>query len=383
MNADARAMMGFTLPQDVVKDTEREGLLRANTKDARNYEEAAKVADLRKCELHDLATGKYEIDFHRKGFDTVSIAQNEKLQGILEKVIKQGCFEKTDEQSIRQAVAGSVLKLSNGKRMRMLYVAGEGLIFRSSGPNGMQIKHGKAVPINSKQSAALLMHGDQDVYGFPLKRIMKGAAPWIFRHKSPDGENNFSPVNLVNMWIPLQQTVMPLCLMDRSTLDRQNHQLRLQINVEEVLGRDKEKARNDIWSFLYDDKQQWYFKSDMRYNEAHIFDTLGMCHGAAVLEGEKQAEQYFLRLTECMDALEALDVQKLKALASQEKLELPEKMTPGLQTAIENMERLLDQAAKESEKLVQDGATWKAEVKTVLDSLIRKSIELRAVGIVY
>ncbi len=383
MNADARAIMGFTLPTDVVQDTERKERLRANTHDARNYEEAAKFVDLRKCELHDLSTGKYDIDFHQKGFDAVNIADNEKLQAFLEKVRSQGVFEKGDENALRKAVVGSVLKLSNGKRMRMVFVAGEGIIIRSSGPNGMQIKHGKAVPTNSKQSAALLMHGDQDVYGFPLKRIMKGAAPWVFRHKSPDGENNFSPVNLVNIWIPMQQTVMPLCLMDRSTLDRKNHQLRLQINVEEVLGRDKEKSRNDIWSFLYDDKQQWYFKSDMDYHDALVFDTLGMCHGAAILEGEKQAQEYFLRLNQCLEALDANDEAALKTVASQEKLKLPEKLTPGLKLALELMETLLDQAASETQTLMQDALSWKKEVEKVQQSLIRKSIELRAIGIIF
>lgn len=382
MNADARAIMGFTLPKDVEQDTERKDRLRANMQSATNYEEAAKFADLRTCELHDLSTGKYDIDFHQKGFDAVSIAENKKLQALLEKVKAQGVFDQGDEQALRKAVVGSVLKLSNGKKMRMVFVASEGIIIRSSGPNGLQIQHGKAVAVNSRQSAALLMHGDQDVYGFPLKRIMKGAAPWVFRHKTPDGENNFSPVNLVNIWIPMQQTVMPLCLMDRSTLDNKKQQLRLMINVKDVLGRSKDSGRNDIWSFLYDDKQQWYFKSDMSHNEALVFDTLGMCHGAATLEGEKQAEEYFLRLSQCLEALDANNEIEFKSIATKEKLKLPEKLTLGLKLAIEKMESLLNHAATETQSVMKDGSSWKAEAEKVLQSLIRKSIELRAVGLI-
>jgi hypothetical protein len=374
--------MGFTLPNDVVKDHERKGRLRAKTH-SRNYSEASEVVDFKSCDLHDCSSRDYAIDYHKAGFDALSLKENQALQDVLRKVKQQGWLEKSDQKNIKQSLIGKSYRLSNGKRLRIFYVANEGLIIRSSGPNGMQIKHGEAVPKNSRQAAALLIHGDQDVYGFPVKKILKGGAPWIFNHRSPDGSNKISPFNLVNIWIPLQQITMPLCLMDRSTLDKDRHQLRMEISVEEVLERDKNESRNDIWSFLYDEKQQWYFHSDMSYDKAYVFDTLGMAHGAAILLGEKQAEVYFLRLKECLEAVKNKNAEELKSISAQEKENLPENITAPLARAIKKMEALLEIASNESESIIESPQVWQDKVEAVLNALTRKSIELRAVGVIY
>src|SRR5690606_16525109 len=111
------------------------------------------------CDMHDLSSGKYDIDFFQAGFDCVDISANTRLQSRLDKVKAQGVFADDDISAVRKAIVGSVLKLSNGKRLRMLYVAGEGMLIRSSGPNNLPIAHDEAVPTHSKQAAASMVHG--------------------------------------------------------------------------------------------------------------------------------------------------------------------------------------------------------------------------------
>ena len=387
MEADIQGVMGFALPKDVAPDTERKGMLRANTQ-SDDYSEVSELIDFKHCNLYDLASKKYQPDLATMGFDSVDLSSNTELMTILEKVKGQGILEQEDIPRIRSAIRGSVYKLSNGKRLRMLYVAGEGILVRTSGPNGLAIEHDKAVPTHSKQAAAMMVHGDQDVYGHPLKRIMKGAAPWIFHHQTPDGSNSISPVNLVNFWIPLQQINTPLCLMDRTTLNNQDHQLRFEINVTDTLDRDSKNGRNDIWAFLHDDKQAWYFDSEMTSKQAYVFDTLGMAHGAAILPGEKEAEQYFLRISDCQKALTENDSEAFRVACSQEKLELPSKMTASLSVAIANMEAVLDLAKTEEEAIFMQSKResvnpWEQKAEAARNAVIRKSIELRAVGLVY
>jgi hypothetical protein len=386
MTADIQGVMGFALPNDVVQDSERKGRLRANTQ-SQDYSEVSEVVDFQQCDMHDLCSGKYDIDFFKMGFDKINLSDNPKLQTLLNKIKAQGFLEKEDIKNMRKVISGSVFQLSNGKRLRMVYVAGEGMLIRSSGPNGLAIQYDETLPTHSKQAAAMMVHGDQDVYGFPLKRIMKGAAPWIFRHNSPDGHNKFSPVNLVNIWIPLQQINMPLCLMDRTTLDNQKHQLRFEINVQDTLQRKADHARNDIWTFLHDPKQQWYFSSEMNNDNAYVFDTLGMAHGAAVLPGEKQAEQYFLRVSACQKALKEANRETFKENATKAKLDLPANMTKPLTIAIANLELVLENAAKNAEAIFIEGSSgaseWSKNAEAAKKVLIRRSIELRAVGLIY
>jgi hypothetical protein len=379
--------MGFALPKDVVPDTERHGRLRAKTQ-SKDYSDVSEVVDFKNCHLHDLASKQYQIDLATMGFDSVDLSSNAELVTMLEKIKAQGVLENDDISRVRQAIRGSVFKLSNGKRIRMLYVAGEGVLLRTSGPNGLQIKHDEALPTHSKQAAAMMVHGDQDVYGFPLKRIMKGAAPWLFKHSSPDGSNNISPINLVNFWVPLQQINTPLCLMDRTTLNNQDHQLRFEINVSDTLERTSEHGRNDIWAFLHDDKQAWYFNSEMNYKQAYVFDTLGIAHGAAILPGEKEAEQYFLRISDCQQAFKEGNKEVFRDACSKEKLSLPSKMTAPLAAAIGNMEAVLEQAESKQEAIFLEpkgdfAQLWMQTADAARNAVIRKSIELRAVALVY
>ena len=119
----------------------------------------------------------------------------------------------------------------------------------------------------------------------PLTQLMDGRAPTLFRHDSPDGYNHDESTMLVNMWIPLQQITQPLVLADGRSIDRRKHQLRYGLATDSFLDRDDDLAVNDIWTFMYDPDQQWYFRSEMDFRSAYVFDTLSTPHGAAVLPG--------------------------------------------------------------------------------------------------
>lgn len=169
----------------------------------------------------------------------------------------------------------------------------------------------------------------------------------------------------------------------------------MEITVKDVLERNESENRNDIWTFLHDDRQEWYFRSEMGIDKAYVFDTLGMAHGAAILPGEKQAENYIRCLQACRDVIENrddinnIDAAKLAQVAGGYKQQLPKTkqltktMTRPLALALERMENLLNRASAQPEALLEDAQAWLDGSRQVIDSLIRKSIELRAVALVY
>lgn len=382
MVTNTQGMIGFAKPENVVADSERQGLLRAQMA-SKAYTEAAQVVDAHYCDLHDCATTPCNIDFSTMGFDILDLSQNSRLQKILQAVQAQGELKGSDAQNIRRALHGKKMTLSNGKRLRIIFVANEGIIVRSSGPNGLDIKHTDTRAKNSRQPAASLVHADQDVSGYPVKSIMKGLGPKLLHHTAPDSENRRSPLNLVNLWIPLQQITMPLCMMDKSSVDRKHHQLRMEINTDEVLDRNAKSKRNDIWTYLYDKNQQWYFNSHMSIDKAYVFDTLGTPHSAAVLTGEQELETYYLRLKQCCRAIEENDLQMLGEVCSLEMLQLPENMTVPVATAIKRMEALLQEGARQPEAVINKPARWIEQAGQAMNAVVRKSIELRALALVY
>lgn len=101
---------------------------------------------------------------------------------------------------------------------------------------------------------------------------------------------------LVNAWIPLQQITQPLAFVDPRTLDRRRHQLRYGLVTSSFLERDDEMAINDIWIFLHDPDQRWFFRSQMDHTSAYLFNTLSTAHGAGTLPGEDVAERCYRSL---------------------------------------------------------------------------------------
>ena len=68
---------------------------------------------------------------------------------------------------------------------------------------------------------------------------------------------------LVNVWIPLDQVTRPLVLMDRRTLDARRQQVRYGLPTDSFLEREESTRVNDIWTFLHDPAQRWYFNAEL------------------------------------------------------------------------------------------------------------------------
>jgi hypothetical protein len=227
------------------------------------------------------------------------------------------------------------------------------------------------------------VHSDQDVLGTPVRQLLRGFGPALFRHEAPDSANRISPVFLINIWIPLQQITRPLTLMDQRTVDRRRHQLRYALPTDDFLQRDADSRVNDIWTFLHDDAQQWYFTSEMDARRAYVFNTLSTPHGAFILPGEAAAEERCVRLRAALDALRNGDAAALAYCTTPLDDVLPADTTAPLRTAIRIMDALLAEANATAADLCAGAAEdWKERAETCMDALVRKSIELRAVAIV-
>jgi hypothetical protein len=275
---------------------------------------------------------------------------------------------------------GHSVTLSGGKHLRLLFIAPEGFIMRKAGPTGLEVDPGVEMSLMNNHDGAMTVHGDQDIHGTPLRQMMRGAAPWIFRHRSPDSANRHSPMMLVNVWIPLQQITRPLTLMDRRTLDNRRHQVRYALPTDRILDRDESRRVNDIWAFLHDEAQEWYFHSDMDSNSAYVFDTLGTPHGSVILPGEDVAEHFYLQLRTACKAFRARDMAALREATHGVAPPVAADTTAPLRAAIDEMDALAKEAqGAEQARLWQ--TDWCERAARAMDRVVRKSIEMRAVAI--
>ncbi len=373
-----QATLGFTSPADVSADHERSGLLRAATlpRDV----DFSQVLDFHTCQINDWsAAGAEPLNLETMGFDTIDLSGNTALQARLEQVRQAGKLNEADIKAIRHHLLGKAFTLTTGKRLRLLYIAPEGFIIRKAGPNGLIVDPDEEMTEMNGHDGALAVHGDQDVFGTPVKQILKGFAPMLFRHNTPDGCNRLSPFFLVNMWIPLQQITRPLTLMDRRSLDSRKHQLRYALPIDSFLERDEDRQLNDIWTFLHSENQQWHFSSEMNAKRAYVFDTLGLAHGASILPGEDIAEQFYKQLQAVQQAILTGDKTAITAAAKTKPFDLPADCTVPLRHAVECMHSLLAEAQKQGEQLIND-TIWQQNAAQAMDRVIRKSIEMRVVA---
>jgi hypothetical protein len=375
--AEVLGALCFTRPNDVSPDTERPRLLRAAPMfDAGGAEQF----DTHACRIRDCARpGTIDLGLDRAGFDTIDLSELAALQTTLERVRRAGHIEHADAVAIRRQLRGRSFPLGNGRRLRLVFIAPEGLILRKAGPNGLKASPGEKMTEMNGHEASQAVHSDQDVRGTPIRQILRGVGPWLFRHESPDGANRRSPVFLVNIWIPLQQITRPLTLMDQRTVDRRRHQLRYALPTDDFLHRDEDSRINDIWTFLHDDSQQWYFTSAMDARRAYIFNTLSTPHGAFILPGEAAASLRYLRLQSALDALRDGDARALADCTAALDAALPPDTTAPLRAAIETLDALLAEAHGNVLSLAAD---WSERARTAMDRLVRKSIEMRAVAVV-
>ena len=372
-----QAEMAFAKPGDVTTDSHRPGILRACSHAVES--DPRQTLDMHSCQLEDWSVpGSNLLDLETMGFDCIDLASLSALQTTLETVRSRGQISPGDASLIRRQLTAKAFTLSRGKRLKLLTIAAEGLIMRRAGPNACKIAADEPMTQMNGHDGALTVHADQDVRGTPLKQMLRGTAPWLFRHQSPDSRNRFSPLFLVNIWIPLQQISRPLSLMDRRTLDNKRQQLCYALPTDKFLERNEGQRVNDIWAFLHNDAQQWYFSADMDATRAYVFDTLGTPHGAVILPGEALAEQCYKQLQKCRQAVENKDLAALHAASIVPVLELPHDTTAPLRRAISTLHALLEQAHT---SLQLPNESWCHLADLAIDKLVRKSIEMRAVAI--
>ena len=362
-----RGTLTFTRPDDVVPDEERPGLLRS-----RSVREGDAAGDEHICDLIDLAApDAAEPGLEAAGFETVDLSGNARLQRALRDVCDRDQLTDDAAATIRESLAGMRFRLTDGTELRVDMVVDDGLFHRRSGPNWLDVNPDGIDGING-HGGAQFVHGDQDVFGTPLRQLLGGAAPDMFRHVTPDGRNDDASTFLLNLWIPLHAPVQPLVLMDRRTLDARAHQLRYGLPVDDFLERDDDATVNDIWSFLYDDGQQWYVRSEMGPDQGYVFDTLGTAHGAAALAGEDSVEAGYLALRDACTALERGEIAASPKMAE---------LAPDASASVRDLDRRMRGLLERLRELSTDEVdTWRTEAEAAMDAAIRRSIEMRLVA---
>jgi hypothetical protein len=374
-----RLRLGFTPESLAIPDADHPGLRRAGPRSSGPAGDASVEPHL--CPAIDCAEeGSVQPDLTGFGFDTVDLTALDALQRACAEVCRAGRV--TDEQAavIRAALHGSVLPTSSGGSVRVLYLAEEGFIMRTAGPNGMTLVGPRSTGMNDHAGASSV-HADQDVFGTPMAQLMDGRAPELFVHDSPDGHNHDASLLLVNLWIPLQQITQPLVLADGRSIDRRRHQLRYGLPTDSFLERDVDLAVNDIWTFLHDDAQRWYFRSEMDHRSGYVFNTLSTAHGAGALPGEDVAEWCYRALEVVELAVARGDADELvEAVSARHRPGLPASVTPALRDAVEAMTVVLDEALDNPLAVCGERAEkWSAASQAARRRVVRMSLEMRMV----
>jgi hypothetical protein len=373
------ANLAFTRPEDLLERGD-DGVGRAKSLDPSALHDDEAFA-LHSCVLNDCSSLDGP-DIREHGFCHVDLSDVTGLSNVLARACSAGEISQEEAKIVRRLLRGVSLPLANGRRIRILFIAPEGFIMRRGGPNGLRITDSATAPGMNNHDAAVSVHADQDVHGTPVKQILRGAAPWLFRHNSPTAMNKRSPLFLLNLWIPLQQVTRPLVLMDKRTLDRRKHQLRYALPTDGFLDRSPERRINDMWTFLHHPEQKWYFTEETGLDRAYLFNTLSTPHGAVVLPGEDHAETLYLRLREARKFVAGGDS---SALLNSLNAPIPDHESPRtkpLVDAIAALQRSLTEARERALELCTgtQRTDWDIEAESAMDRVVRKSIEMRVVG---
>lgn len=371
--------LGFTPATVAIDDADHPGLRRAGPRASAPY--GSDSVEMHVCPASDgLSDRSFGPDLLETGFDTVDLSGFDRIQQVCAAVGAAGWVTDADSAAIRAALNGATLQTSSGASLRVQYLADEGFIMRTVGPNGMSLVGSRSSGMNG-HGGATSVHADQDVFGTPLAQIMDGRAPSLFVHDSPDGHNHDASMLLVNLWIPLHQITQPLVLADGRSVDRRRHQLRYGLATESFLDRDDDLAINDIWMFLHDDAQRWYFRSDMDHRNAYVFNTLSTPHGAGTLPGEDVAQWCYRALEAAESAAERGDVSGVvEAVSAPGRADLAELVTPALHNAIAAMVSLLDEAGADPVAAAGGQLSgWLERSRASRRAVVRMSLEMRMV----
>ena len=371
------AALGFARPDRVSPDRDRPGVRRSATIEPAPLD--ATTLAMHECEIRDLAvpgTGQPRLD--DAGFAVADLPDRRGLHDTLRAVLREQGLTPRNEAAIRRALGRARVRLRDGTHLLILHVATEGVLFRREGPAGIDVRAGGDAEV--RHGGAVNVHADQDVLGTPLRQLMRGHAPKILRHEAPDSSNRRSPLMLVNLWLPLRQATRPLTLMHSASLDRRRDQCRYGLPMEGILDRSGERAVNDIWAFLHDESQRWYFHSELGLGQAYVFDTLSTAHGSCALPGEELAADRHRRLAAVEAAIADQDIEVLTAAVSGRLSgDVP---TATLGDAIAAMDALLDEAASRGEHLITGGGhEWLRRSEAARAAVVRSSIELRALAV--
>lgn len=365
--------IGYMSHEGVAMDTQRPGnVLRAPTRpiDADIYQ----ALSMHDCAVHDLDSPDCPApSLSTTGFDRIDLGALTLLQRTLQTIRQANHITPQHIRDIRRGLTFQSFRLSDGRTARILYIAGEGTILRKAGPNGMKVNPDEPITDINGHDGAQAVHGDQDVHGTPVRQLLFGLAPRLFNHMSPEGSNLRSKLHLLNVWIPLQQITRPLVLMDNRTLNRQQHQLRYALPTDSFLNRAEDRQLNDIWAYLHDPAQQWYFTPELDSRRAYVFNTLCTPHGACILPGEAMAEQCYKALQQTCRAVQANDASTITSINVPPAQDIPPDCTAPLRYAITAMQALLHEA---KDKPTPD---WHTRALAAMDRVVRKSIEMRTV----
>lgn len=371
------SVLGFARPDRVSPDRERPGVRRSATIEPQPLDHTTLA--MHECEIRDLAAlDAQEPSLGEAGFAIADLPDRRGLHGTLQAVLGEQRLSPQNEVALRRSLGRARVRLRDGTHLLILHVAAEGVLFRSEGPAGIDV-HGDAGD-EIRHGGAVNVHADQDVLGTPLRQLMRGHAPRILSHEAPDSSNRRSPLMLVNLWLPLRQVTRPLTLMHSASLDRQRDQCRYGLPTDGILDRSGERAVNDIWAFLHDGAQQWYFHSELGLGQAYVFDTLSTAHGSCVLPGEDVAADRYRRLAEAEAAIGDGDSVALRAaVAGRGSSDVP---TASLRRTIARMDALIDEIASQAEHLTTEYTQdWRHRAAAARASVVRSSIELRALAI--
>jgi hypothetical protein len=223
--------------------------------------------------LRDQAS-EITLSLRPNGLEYIQMEADPMLTAALDTLARANKLSTETIALVRQRLEGRTIPLSGDASLLVVHVATSGLMMRAVGPN-QTATHG--------HSWNPIAHSDQNVQGYPLKRLMAGFAPLLFHWR-------YSPVKLLNLWIPIQPVkCQPLVLMDAATI-AQSNQLHYHIYAKDkFLG----ERLNDCWVFTHNSSQQWWWRSNFgnpeseNVTDAVLFSTLHTPHTSTTLPGEE------------------------------------------------------------------------------------------------